>query len=70
MPQACKRVSGGEGDIIRAGGALRGTEIRRGNSGRLSCRGSTLEFVTEVLKVFLTDLQLLHLFDHRNEVCQ
>jgi hypothetical protein len=46
------------------------TEIPSGKCECLSCRVSTLEFVAEVLKVFLTDLQLLHLFDHRNEVCQ
>ena len=40
------------------------------SAGRLSCRASTLELVAEVLKVFLTDLQLQDLFDHRNEVCQ
>lgn len=26
--------------------------------------------MAEVLKIFLTDLQLQDLFDHRNEVCQ
>ena len=44
--------------------------IRSGKGERLSCRASTLEFVAEVLKVFVTDLPLLHLFDHRSEVCQ
>jgi len=29
-----------------------------------------LEFIAEVLKVFLTDLQLQHFFDHRRKVCQ
>ena len=63
---------GRHGDIIRAGGALcGGREIRPGGRRELLlCRASTLESVAEVLKVFLTDLQLLHLFDHRNEVCQ
>ena len=61
----------GQGDIIRAAGALcGGTVIRSGKGERLSCRASTLEFVAEVLKVFVTDLPLLHLFDHRSEVCQ
>ena len=31
----------------------------------LSRRSGTLEFVAEVLKVFLTDLQLQYFFDHR-----
>ena len=45
----------------------------RFGSGRgelLSCRSGALEFVAEVLKVFLADLQLEHFFDHRQEVCQ
>ena len=29
-----------------------------------------MEFVAEVLKVFLADLQLEYFFDHRREVCQ
>ena len=37
---------------------------------RLSRRSGTLEFVAEVLKVFLADLQLQYFFDHRREVCQ
>ena len=36
----------------------------------LSCRGGMLEFVAEVLKVFLADLQLQYFFDHRREVRQ
>ena len=36
----------------------------------LSRRGGALEFVAEVLKVFLADLQLQYFFDHRREVCQ
>jgi hypothetical protein len=35
----------------------------------LSRRGDALEFVAEVLKVFLADLQLQYFFDHRREVC-
>ena len=38
--------------------------------GRLSCRSGALEFVAEVLKVFLPNLQLLDFFDHRREVSQ
>jgi len=36
----------------------------------LSHRSGTLEFVAEVLNVFLADLQLQYFFDHRREVCQ
>ena len=36
----------------------------------LSHRSGTSEFVAEVLKVFLTDLQLQYFFDHGHEVCQ
>jgi hypothetical protein len=36
----------------------------------LARRSGTLEFVTEVLKVFRADLQLQYFFDHRREVCQ
>src|ERR1019366_5145940 len=35
----------------------------------LSLLSGALEFVAEVLKVFLADLQLQHFFDHRREVC-
>src|SRR5450432_1608881 len=36
----------------------------------LSCRGGALELMTEVVKVFLADVQLQYFFDHRREVCQ
>src|SRR3954462_15963225 len=36
----------------------------------LSCRGGALEFVAEVLKVFVADLHLQYFFVHRREVCQ
>src|SRR5260370_32482738 len=68
--RAIVSMSGGRGDIIRAGGALRGAEISRGKGEMLSRRGGTLEFVAEVLKVLLADLQLQYFFDHRREVCQ
>ena len=59
------------GDIIRAGGALCGVGgFRAGDGIGLSRRSGTLEFVAEVLKVFLADLQLQYFFDHRREVCQ
>ena len=59
------------GDIIRAGGALRGVGDFVYRMGwRLSCRGAALEFVAEVLKVFPADLQLQHFFDHQCEVGQ
>ena len=59
------------GDIIRAEGALCGWRISSGGLGLgLSRRGGALEFVAEVLKVFLADLQLEYFFDHRREVCQ
>ncbi len=47
-----------------------GGDFVRGRSELLSGRGSTLESVAEVLKVFLSDLQLRYFFDHRREVCQ
>ena len=47
-----------------------GGDFVRGRSELLSGRGSTLESVAEVLKVFLSDLQLQYFFDHRREVCQ
>ncbi len=53
------------GDIIRAEGALFGW-LFMGAEG-LSRREGALEFIAEVLKVFLTDLQLQHFFDHRGE---
>src|SRR5436853_7565015 len=58
-------------DIIRAEGAFCGVRnfVREMGSG-LSRRGGTLEFVAEVLKVFLADLQLPYFFDHRREVRQ
>ena len=56
----------GQGDIIRAEGALCGLGISSGGWERgLSRRGGTLEFMAEVLKVFLADLQLQYFFDHR-----
>ena len=69
-PQACKQVLGAGRYHPRRRRAVWGTVIRSGKGERLSCRASTLEFVAEVLKVFVTDLPLLHLFDHRSEVCQ
>ena len=41
-----------------------------GRGETLSRRRGTLEFVAEVLKVFLADLQLQHFFNHRREVRQ
>ena len=61
----------GQSDIIRAGGALRGKgEFVSGEGEILSRRSGTSEFVAEVLKVFLADLQLQYFFDHRREVSQ
>ena len=48
-----------------------GGDFQFGGRGELlSRRSGTLEFVAEVLKVFLADLQLQYFFDHRREVCQ
>lgn len=47
-----------------------GGDFVRGVGLELSRRSSTLEFVAEVLEVFLADLQLQYFFDHRREVCQ
>jgi hypothetical protein len=43
---------------------------RRFVKGGLSRQSGALEFVAEVLKVFLSDLQLQDFFDHGREVCQ
>src|ERR1700683_396561 len=45
-------------------------ELSFGEGELLSCRSGALEFVAEVLKVFLADLQLEHFFDDRQEVRQ
>jgi len=38
--------------------------------GRLPHQSGTLEFLAEVLRVFLADLQLQYFLDHWREVCQ
>src|ERR1019366_213890 len=65
-PQACGRF--GEGTRRyhpRRRRAAWVGDFVRGMWIGLSCRGGTLEFVAEVLKVFRADLQLQHFFDHR-----
>jgi hypothetical protein len=64
-PQACGRF--GEGTRRyhpRRRRRCVGWRISFGDWG-LSCRGGTFEFIAEVLKVFLADLQLQYFFDHR-----
>jgi len=55
-------------DIIRAEGAL--GVVFAGRETGLSCGRTALEFIAEVLKVFLANLQLQNFFDHRQEVRQ
>ena len=62
------RIGFGDGDFIRAEGALQGRASSfRGwiERGILLCQGGTLEFVAEVVKVFRADLHLQDFFDHR-----
>ena len=46
------------------------TEISFRDREKLPRRSGTLEFVAQVLKILLADLQLQYFFDHRREVCQ
>ena len=63
MPEAGAISSAPEARYVGGG-------LVRGRGELLACRSSALEFVAEVLKVFLADLQLEHFFDHGHEVCQ
>ena len=56
-PQACGRFGGGTQRYHpRRRRAVWVEDFVRGMGSGLSCRGGTLEFVAEVLKVFLADL--------------